>query len=298
MLVFRCSCRPGIVRVGIGTTSQVCSSCLSTLQPKRTGKKSVPPVSAPWNSHALLDFGGEVPTELQDLTLPERLMLCPIKCIIRVMKLVSYGNPNSRQRFVKGNSISFLQDIGEVAAVLPTKGVLSKYLKVCFAGDETCPMEIQQVKRMFVVRRQKVLLALTWLCTHNEAFKRAGIKIDQELIDSLPENGVPDEIIETLVTTKDSSAVLRASSSYVPHDNAEVQDEAAQNRDDGSEHDVLGAHFPDELNDDPNRVPIHNSAVVDADSTTVSEAALIQGAIDNLENTVLKVVIFSTVLRC
>ena len=51
-------------------------------------------------------------------------------------------------------------------------------------GDET--------HREFTVRRRRVLEAILWLKTNNPFFK--DIEIDCAIINSLPENGIPEEL--------------------------------------------------------------------------------------------------------
>ncbi|CAB4005608.1 Hypothetical predicted protein [Paramuricea clavata] len=50
----------------------------------------------------------------------------------------------------------------------------------------------EHTHRDFTVRRHKVLEAVLWLKTNNPFFK--DIEIDRDVIQSLPENGIPDEL--------------------------------------------------------------------------------------------------------
>ena len=159
---------------GYGMICKECETCLTGDNPK------IPP-----KSYCSTGLGGEVPSCLEDLTLPERLMICAISCKVQIVKLVSYGSPSSRQRFVKGNSISFVQDVDDVAKTLPDMSSLASKLKVCFVGDETCPLKVQQIRRVFTVRRAKVQDALKWLCDNNECYKMMNIGVNQEEIDDL-----------------------------------------------------------------------------------------------------------------
>ena len=232
-----------------------CFSCLDNETPK-----------PPKNSIFLNDIGGDVPEVLKDLTLPERLMISPIICKAYVLKLVSYGSPQSAQRGIKGNSIAFMQDVDEVSTQLPCIDNTVKYLKVCFIGDESCPLPTQQIKKILTVRRERVKLALEWLCENHVGFKNLGIQIDKRQLAQLPENDIPDSITTHITRSGDVDSALGESSSYVPQNNAELPDTN-----------------PDET------IPIHRSGVLDVDNTTVSEDELLQGATNNLDPSLIKV---------
>jgi len=78
-------------------------------------------------------------------------MLSPIICKVYVLKLVSFGHPNSRQRAIKGNSIGFMNDVHSVCTQLPNVDSLNSYIKVVFIGDETTPLPVQQIKKVLRV---------------------------------------------------------------------------------------------------------------------------------------------------
>ncbi len=74
---------------------------------------------APENSIFRTPLGGPVPECLKNMTLPEMLMISPIISKVWVYKLVAHGHPNSRQRSIKGNAISFMNDVQSVCTRLP-----------------------------------------------------------------------------------------------------------------------------------------------------------------------------------
>ena len=237
----------------------VCRSCCSCLQ-----KKTPEP---PKNSIFYTDLGGEVPDCLRDLTLPEQLMISPIICKSYVLKLVSYGSKESAMRGIKGNSIAFMQDVQDVIRRLPCLDSTTDYLKVCFVGDETTPLPVQQIKKLLTVRREKVKAALTWLCANNVAFKEAGITMDHTTIDSLPLDDIPDDILTNITRSGDVDSATAEGSSYVPSDpsSTEVEEDS---------------------------IPIERSGVIDVDTTQLSQSTLFSAASDNLkfdEKTMLKV---------
>jgi len=133
----------------------LCSKCDSALTQQKTPKHDIDeqhttPSGAkaphvPRDSILKNFYGGCVPDELQDLTLPEQLLISPIIVKCHVLKLVSYGSKASAYRAIKGNSVAFMQDVEGVITQLPCIENTAKYLKVIFVGDETCPEKIQQV---------------------------------------------------------------------------------------------------------------------------------------------------------
>ena len=157
-----------------------------------------------------------MPDCLKDLTLPEQLMLSPIICKAYVVKLVSYGHPNASQRAIKGNSIAFMQDVHTVAKTLPDLESTAKYLKVCFVGDSTTPLPLQQMKKILRVRRQKVKDALEFLIKHHVGFQQAGITIDHIALACLPVDDIPQNILDNIDRSDNVDAALAESSSYIP----------------------------------------------------------------------------------
>ena len=62
---------------------------------------------------------GTPPPELTDITLPETLQISINRPKLHVVKLVSYSGPGTTQKGLKGNTITFLQDIEQIAKILP-----------------------------------------------------------------------------------------------------------------------------------------------------------------------------------
>jgi len=180
-------------------------------------------------------------------------MISPIICKVHVLKLVSYGKPDERQRAIKGNSIAFLQDVKKVAKLLPDVDASCKYLKVCFVGDETRPLPIGKLKKLLRVRKDKVRKALEFLTQHHIGFRELGITIDYDVLDTLPDDDIPENILENISRSSDTSASAKESSSYVPQEPG--------NNINNSEH-----------------IPVDRSCVLDIDSTLVDPEELLIGA--------------------
>ena len=78
----------------------LCRGCEKTLS------RSKP--QAPENSIFITYLGGKQPECLKGLTLPEMLMISPVICKAYVVKLVSYGDPNSCQRAINSRATPLL----------------------------------------------------------------------------------------------------------------------------------------------------------------------------------------------
>jgi ATP-dependent DNA helicase PIF1 len=127
---------------------------------------------------------GDVPEELQGLTQIEEILIAQIFPVISVYCL------RGGQYAYRGNVINFPQDVLEFATRLPR-----------------CPssLDILVVRRRsannlafrdFNVRRDKVFRALHWLKANNRYY--AEIVIDNEILQSLPNNGPIDDQLPQL----------------------------------------------------------------------------------------------------
>lgn len=102
-------------------------------------------------------------------------------------------------------------------ARLPSADCLANSLaKVVFAGNTECKREVEKVKKFLTVRREEVRTALEWLCANHLGFQYHGITVNTEVIDSLPENGVPQIILDRWTNSNDEDANAVESSGYVP----------------------------------------------------------------------------------
>src|SRR6185369_7316167 len=69
------------------------------------------------------------------------------------------------------------------------------HLKVVFVGQGQ-PSE-KQLKKVLRIRKRNVAAALSWLMEHNVIYKN--ITLDEAILDSLPEDAVPDALRVTIV---------------------------------------------------------------------------------------------------
>ena len=121
-----------------------------------------------------------VPHELQGLTEVEEMLIAHALPIMRV-----YIKPGG-QRGYSGHCINLPQNVKELATSLP------RYLKdlaviiVKLKGKHNTFKDVN-------VRRDKVRKALLWLIHNNPHY--AQLEIDEEALNSLPENGVPPDLM-------------------------------------------------------------------------------------------------------
>lgn len=122
---------------------------------------------------------GIVPEQLKGLTQVEEMLISRVCPILRVYR--KHGG----QRGYKGHVLNLPQDIQSFLNRLPSQVADLPVLVVRRHGaDDT--------HRDFTVRRHRVLEAILRLKTNNPFFKE--IEIDHNAIQSLPENGIPEEL--------------------------------------------------------------------------------------------------------
>ena len=121
-----------------------------------------------------------VPPQLQGLTQTEEMLIARALPIMRV-----YIKPGG-QRGYSGHCINLPQDIKELASALPRyrKDIAVVVVKV--KGRNNTFKDV-------TVRKEKVQNALLWLIENNPHY--AGININFEALNSLPENGVPTDLL-------------------------------------------------------------------------------------------------------
>ena len=82
---------------------------------------------------------GDVPNQLQNLTIPEQRLIALYRrnsCIVKLHS--SFHSTNTAQSAVKGNCINFPQDVINIATTLPLElDDLCDSLKVIFVGCHT-----------------------------------------------------------------------------------------------------------------------------------------------------------------
>ena len=165
-----------------------CKVCLSSLKKNRLPKFSIA------NNFQI----GKSPPELSELTLPEKLLISKYRPKMYLVKLRSVGGSQAQQRGLKGNTITFPQDIVKIATTLPANpDILTDHLRVVFIGKSKPTPEM--LKKVLTVRREKVYDALNFLLFNNPEY--ADVTISSNL--DLPTDDIPKEIMQTLGIDED-----------------------------------------------------------------------------------------------
>ena len=87
----------------------------------------------------------------------------------------------------RGFCANFSQDLSEITNILPR---LPKNIPFLVLKKKDQNMNIKQ----FIVNRHRVETVLRYLCNNNKAYKEHNIKIDECQLESLPLDGVPDDL--------------------------------------------------------------------------------------------------------
>ena len=197
-------------------TMNLCNSCRNQL------KKDVRPSLSLANEMWI----GEIPRELQNLTLPERLLLAkyyPCAYIVKLFpkqKNASTWDRSQLHSGLKGNVSTYRLDSRKIAHMIdgsilpPPARILSATIGITFVGPKG--LRESMMPAFFRVRRWRVREGLLWLKSNNPLYQ--DIEISEENLLELPEDGIPDELMMTAKHNTDSKGLDRESGGYVPTD--------------------------------------------------------------------------------
>ena len=181
----------------------ICTDCWTSLAKEKVPKFSV--ANKVWI--------GDVPKELQGLTIPEQRLIALYRhnsCIVKLHS--SFHSAATAQSAIKGNCISFPQDVVNIATSLPLQlEDLCDSLKIIFVGCRV--PDRNQLKYVLTVRRSKVSNALQWLKQNNSLYR--AVLIDQSTIDTLPHDDVPECLWKTIQVSADVEAGASERAGYV-----------------------------------------------------------------------------------
>ncbi|KAF9040359.1 hypothetical protein BDZ89DRAFT_1210221 [Hymenopellis radicata] len=168
---------------------------------------------------------GPIPWQLQGLTFPEQLLLAQLYPRVYVFKLFPkkvYGrrDASTLQRGMRGNVTTFELDNPGIASMLKGNlmprppAILASIITVTFVGLGELPKS--WLHNTFRVRRHVVANALKCLIDCNKKYY-GHLELSPERLEALPEDGVPDEIMNVIRQTDDASAPdEEGAASYVP----------------------------------------------------------------------------------
>ncbi|KAG8690963.1 hypothetical protein FRC09_011779 [Ceratobasidium sp. 395] len=263
---------------GPNPLADVCKECLNKLQPPTD--LDTPP------KHSLANdlWIGDVPFELAHLTFAEQLLVARIYPRAFLIKL--YPRDRSRrhlpldqvQTALRGNVVSFELNSPAIAdmvsgQLMPQKpSILASTLSVTFVGRGRIsdPARLHMLR----VRRWAIGDALTWLKEHNKKYY-GDIVIDQDRLNALPPDGVPEVISEGIRYEPDQSMANDEYHGYKPDsyfsDQADV--EAVTSVEDDPSADDNGG---------PDVIPIQYLGVMDNDQSKVPSDELMGWGLDNM----------------
>ena len=170
---------------------------------------------------------GQVPCELAALTIPEQLMIARHYPRCYVFKLypreAAHLEAEQMQRGMKGNVSLFDVNTKEVVRMLEGQkmpnltSTLASVVVVTVIGSKTLPKD--WLKSTFRIRRKRVYEALLWLKKNNRLYD--DICIDDERLRTLPEDGIPHEIIASIHQEFDEAVADRESEGFMKQDMTE-----------------------------------------------------------------------------
>lgn len=165
---------------------------------------------------------GDVPEELQGLTVPEQMLIALQFARCYVFKLFPrnghVGDPDMLQSGLAGNVTTFPLNNEQVLSMLEGRmlprplSVLASVIAVTFVGVGRLPK--RWLKSTFRVRRVRVHAALRWLKANNAMYSR--MDIAEVNLRALPEDGVPMEILSTVMHERNGTVVDEERAGYVP----------------------------------------------------------------------------------
>ena len=200
-------------------TMNLCNGCRNQLK-----KNLRPPLSL---SNGM--WVGDIPRELQNLTLPERLLVAkyyPSAYIVKLypkQKNASTWDQTQMHSGLKGNVSTYRLDSRQISHMIdgtilpPPAKILSATIGITFVGPKG--VRESAMPAMFRVRRWRVRDGLLWLKVNNPLYE--DIVISEERLLELPEDGIPDELTMTAKHNPDVKALERENEGYVPIDAAE-----------------------------------------------------------------------------
>ena len=244
-----------------GSIVTCCKSCLDSLE-----KNKLPSMSVANG----MDFG-KCPVELQGLTVVEKILIAAYRTSLCIIKLKEVAGKGTDQKSLRGNSISFPQDIETITSNIKERALpcdvddLTDVIKVVFVGSK--PPTRRQLHNVLYVRRKKVVDALKWLKLHHPQYSNIPLKMSK--IRKLPKNGIPPSIWNTILHDTDEEFKSSRRSHY--------SDMTIDN--------VLENSLPIDSDESNQEVVMESTGVVDVDANTVSTAQQTASAARNiLEN--------------
>lgn len=217
---------------------RMCHECWLAISKEKISKYS--PANGMWI--------GDVPTQLKGLTIPEQKLISLYRHNSCIIKLHSpWHSPSTAQPALKGNCITFPQNVSNIATSLPlSPNELAASIKIVFIG--ACKPSRHHLRKVLTVRRQRIVDALNWLKKNNTLYSH--ILLDKHIIAALPDDDVPESLWETLDHIEDVTSANAEREGYVE--------------------DPLNSEQALEEESSRNFIPMNPSGVLDVNGASVS----------------------------
>ena len=168
---------------------------------------------------------GKIPWQLLTMTQPEQMLITPVFTRIYVYRLHTKNatyqpDPSLLQSALRGTVSTYPLDINAASSMVQGDFLprcpkeLPSVIAITFIGRGKIPLN--QLVKMFRVRRQIVLDALLWLKEHNPKYYEH-ISIAFDVAMELPEDGIPVELLRVICQDKDVGVLDEQNDTYVPH---------------------------------------------------------------------------------
>ena len=210
----------GIIILNDGEVEvRICRDCLKEL---RKDTDLAPPRSLANNL-----WVGKIPWQLSSLTLPEHILVAHASPRVYVYKLYPkslnrHMDDTTYQQGMRGNVSTHALNVNAMADMVcgrmmprPPSTLLST-ISITIIGHGKLPKSY--LRSLFRVRRAVVFEALKWLKINNPKYY-GDIDISEERLQMLPEDDVPDEMLEIVRHSEDVGRVEEERSGYVNEDN-------------------------------------------------------------------------------
>ncbi len=195
---------------------KICHCCWTSLQ---DGSSALPPPFSLANNL----WVGPVPNVLDELTIPEQLLISLLYPRVYVFKLHPKGgfagNASTLQRGLRGTVSTYEMDLPGILSMVQgsfmprVPKILASLISVTFVGSGGLPK--RWLQNIFRVRRNFVLQALLHLKATNVKYY-GHIEISEAALRLLPEDGIPMELLCIIRQCTDDGMIDQESAGYVP----------------------------------------------------------------------------------
>jgi hypothetical protein len=174
----------------------LCNNCGHDLE--ANGRLSVPKFSgANWVNKTLCQHR---PSVFDDLTLVERQVIARCHLVGYIVRLSAGTNADISYRGARGHIVAFKQDPTDLLTILPSPDLrLSSIITVSWDGAARPSQD--NLRKFCAIRKKKVAQALYWLCRNNPLW-RDHVTVNEDLLQSWPEEFIPDDLLENAVPTE------------------------------------------------------------------------------------------------